>query len=189
MWSFERLRRGARGSSRRRPGAAFRRGASRVSAAAPIVLALALSGCIHPLYGPNGVQAQLSQVEVAPIAERVGHYLAEELKFQTDGSGNPPPPRYRLNITVTESTSPAIINIRNTTSDVAAVTLTATYSLIEIAGGHEVTKGTATANDSYDRYQNRYANLRAARDAEIRATNLLADQIRTRIGIALLNLQ
>ncbi|MFI5013779.1 MAG: LPS assembly lipoprotein LptE [Hyphomicrobiales bacterium] len=147
----------------------------------------ALSGCIHPLYGPNGVSAQLSQVEVAPIPDRVGHYLAEELKFQTDGSGPPPAPRFRLNITTTESVGGLITNLRSLTSDAASVTVTASYSLVEIAGGKEVAKGTATAAASYDRSQQRFANVRAARDAELRAATVLADQIRTRVGIALLD--
>jgi LPS-assembly lipoprotein len=151
------------------------------------ILALGLAGCIHPLYGPNGVSAQLSQIEVAPIPDRVGHYLAEELKFQTDGSGAPPPPKYRLIVTTTESVGGLIVNLHTLTSDAASVTLNATYSLVEIEGGREVARGSASATASYDRSQQRFANVRAARDAEIRAASVLADQIRTRIGIALLD--
>ena len=152
-------------------------------------LALALSGCVHPLYGTNGVATQLAQIEVAPIPDRVGHYLAEELKFETNGSGTAPPPKYRLNITTQETLGGLIINLHSLTSDAASLTLTANYSLVDIEGGKEVTKGTATANASYDRSQQRFANVRAARDAEIRAATVLADQIRTRVGLALLSLK
>ena len=38
---------------------------------------------------------------------------------------------------------------------------------------------------SYDRTSQRFANIRAARDAEIRDAKALADQIRTRIMAAL----
>ena len=51
----------------------------------------------------------------------------------------------------------------------------------------QVTTGAATSVASYDRSQQRFANVRAARDAEIRAATVLADQIRTRLGIALLD--
>jgi LPS-assembly lipoprotein len=65
--------------------------------------------------------------------------------------------------------------------------VTATYTLTAIEGGAQITTGTATASASYDRTEQRYANVRAARDAEIRAVGLLADQIRTRLAIALLD--
>jgi LPS-assembly lipoprotein len=169
MWSFDQL--------------CFR-------AARPVLasaLALALSGCIHPLYGTNGVNAQLAGIEVTPIPDRVGHYLAEELKFETNGSGAAAAPKYRLTITTQETLGGLIVNLHSLTSDAASLTLTANYSLTEIEGGKEVTKGTASATASYDRSQQRFANVRAARDAEIRAATVLADQIRTRVGIALLN--
>ncbi len=169
MWSFDRLC-----SSAWRPALAG-------------ALALALCGCIHPLYGTNGVASQLAQIEVTPIPDRVGHYLAEELKFETNGSGSAPPPKYRLNISTQESLGGLIVNLHSLTSDAASLTLTANYSLVEIETGKEVTKGSASATASYDRSQQRFANVRAARDAEIRAATVLADQIRTRIGIALLN--
>jgi LPS-assembly lipoprotein len=160
-------------------------GASRPVVAS--IVALALAGCIHPLYGTNGVDSKLAQVEVAPIPDRVGHYLAEELKFETNGSGASPSPKYKLTITTGETLGGLIVNLHSLTSDAAALTLTANYSLVEIEGGKEVTRGTATATASYDRSQQRFANVRAARDAEIRAATVLADQIRTRIGIALLD--
>jgi LPS-assembly lipoprotein len=168
MWSFER----------------FRGGGCGLTLAGML---LALSGCIHPLYGPNGVNAQLAQIEVAPIEDRAGHYLAEELKFETDGSGERPPPRYRLTVTVKESVGGLIVNLHTLTSDAASVTLTADYRLVTIQGGNEIAKATATATASYDRSAQRFANVRAARDAEIRAATVLADQIRTRLGIVLLD--
>jgi len=168
MWSFDRLR---------------------LLGLRPLIAsatALSLAGCIHPLYGTNGVATRLAEVEVAPIPDRVGHYLAEELKFETNGSGITPPPRYRLTISTQETLGGLIVNLHSLTSDAASLTLTANYSLTEIEGGKEITKGTASANASYDRSQQRFANVRAARDAEIRAATVLADQIRTRVGIALL---
>ena len=80
-----------------------------------------------------------------------------------------------------------IVNLRSLTSDAAAVTLTATYTLVEIQGGRQVTTGRRPRPPPMTDPQQRFANVRAARDAEIRAANVLADQIRTRLGIALLN--
>ena len=69
MWSFDRL--------------CVR--ASRPALASTLALTLALSGCIHPMYGSNGVNAQLARIEVPPIPDRVGHYLAEELRKRSAG--------------------------------------------------------------------------------------------------------
>ena len=105
MWSFDQL--------------CFR-------AARPVLasaLALALSGCIHPLYGTNGVNAQLARIEVTPIPDRVGHYLAEELKFETNGSGAAAAPKYRLTITTQETLGGLIVNLHSLTSDAASLTL------------------------------------------------------------------
>ncbi len=173
MWSFDRL--------------CVRVSRPALASTLALTLTLALSGCIHPMYGSNGINAQLARIDVPPIPDRVGHYLAEELKFETNGSGEDPAPKYRLNITTQETLGGLIVNLHSLTSDAAALTLTANYSLVEIEGGKEVTKGSASATASYDRSQQRFANVRAARDAEIRAATVLADQIRTRVGIALLN--
>jgi LPS-assembly lipoprotein len=162
-----------------------KRGAAMLVALAGILL-LGLSGCIHPMYGANGVNNKLAEIEVAPIPERVGHYLAEELKFETDGSGNRPSPRYRLTISATSTAVGTIVDIGSQRADAAVVQVNATYSLAEIAGGRAVTSGAVYASASYDRTEQRYANVRAARDAEIRAATVLADQIRTRLAVALL---
>ena len=52
-------------------------------------------------------------------------------------------------------------------------------------GGQPITKGTAMVVASYDRTSERYSNIRAARDAEIRDAKQLSDQIRLRLAAAL----
>jgi LPS-assembly lipoprotein len=58
----------------------------------------------------------------------------------------------------------------------------ADYRLLPIAGGAPAASGVAFVTASYDRTSQRFANLRAARDAEIRSARSLADQIRTRLA-------
>ena len=48
-----------------------------------------------------------------------------------------------------------------------------------------MTEGTALGLASYDRFSNRLANVRAARDGEIRDARVIADSIRTRLAVAL----
>ena len=45
-----------------------------------------------------------------------------------------------------------------------------------------LTRGTAFVFKSYDRTSERFANIRAARDAEIRDAKRLSDQIRIRLA-------
>jgi LPS-assembly lipoprotein len=61
----------------------------------------------------------------------------------------------------------------------------ADYKLMPIGGGAPITSGVAFTFASYDRTSQRFANIRAARDAEIRDAKVLAEQIKTRLAIAL----
>jgi len=62
---------------------------------------------------------------------------------------------------------------------------TLTYTLTTLDGATVITQGTATSTASFDRFPQRFANIRAARDAEIRLSKDLADQVRTRLSAVL----
>jgi LPS-assembly lipoprotein len=62
---------------------------------------------------------------------------------------------------------------------------TLTYTLTSLDGNTIYTKGTATSSTSYDRYQQRFASVRAERDAEIRLAKVLAEQVKTRLAATL----
>ena len=59
------------------------------------------------------------------------------------------------------------------------------YTLNKVDGGAEVLKGDANAAAAYDRTQQRYNDLRAARDAEIRLARALSQEISLRLAAAL----
>ena len=61
----------------------------------------------------------------------------------------------------------------------------ADYRLIDAVTGLPITKGTCYVFKSYDRTSERFANIRAARDAEIRDAKQLSDQVRIRLATAL----
>jgi LPS-assembly lipoprotein len=58
---------------------------------------------------------------------------------------------------------------------------TARFSLKD-QDGRTVFAGTARANATYQRDEQRFASVRAARDADIRVAKLLADDIRQRLA-------
>ncbi len=165
---------------------AFRRG---FSFAVLALAASALSGCIQPLYGPLSANPQmvedLQAIEIAPINERLGHYVRNELIFAFNGTGSQVPPRYRLKVLLRENARTPIIDTVTSRATSATVVVDAEYQLVALPAETEVTKGVAFNIASYDRFSNRLTNIRAARDAEIRDAKTIADEIRTRIATAL----
>lgn len=156
--------------------------------------ALSTAGCLRPLHGPaaSGVPLpeELAAIDVDEITagigqERFSHYLRSELIFELDGSGRPPPKRYRLVLGVSQTVQTPIVDTASGRADSATLSGRVTYTLTERQGGRVVTQGIATGTATYDRNAQRFATVRAARDADIRLAKLLAEQIRTRIAAAL----
>lgn len=158
-----------------------------VAAGLALSAALLLAGCIQPLYKPlaNGtdVAAEMRAIKVEPVRDRFGHYLANELIFALNGTGSQEAPKYQLVMTFTQTQRTPILDTVTGRADAATVFASVNFTLLTTgAEPHEVLKGTATASAGYDRSAQRFANIRAARDAEIRLAKVLADQIRTRIA-------
>ncbi len=160
-----------------------------LAGAAALLLAGGLSGCFQPLYGEAahpGLVEDLRAIEVAPIPERVGHYLADDLIADLNGTGQTAsPPKYRLTVTVSLGTQTPTVNSETNVASSATLTGDATYTLNKADGGAEVLKGNASVAAAYDRSTQRYADLRAARDAEIRVARALSSEISLRLASAL----
>jgi LPS-assembly lipoprotein len=156
---------------------------------AALLIGLTLSGCIQPLYGPlsagGDVAGELQAIAVEPIPNRLGHYLGNELIFGFNGTGSQVPPKYRLIVTVTENVQTPLLDTVSGYPSAANVVVNADYRLMPVGGTEPITKGQATVVASYDRTSQRFSNLRAARDAEIRDAKRLADQICTRVAAAI----
>ena len=151
-------------------------------------LLLNVGGCFQPLYTPlNGrdVRSELASITIAPISDRLGHYLETELAFALNGGASETPPKYKLVVTVRERVQTPLIDTVSGRASAATVMVDADYQLNPISGGTPVLTGVAFTAATYDRSSQRYANIRAARDAEIRDAKSLADQIRTRLAAGL----
>lgn len=160
----------------------------RLRALAALGGALLLSGCLKPMYG--GVEGaalrdDLSAIAIDPIPDRSGHYLANELRFLLNGTGASVPPRYKLQIALREQVQSTLVDTVTGRATAGSIVIDAEYRLLPIAGGPPIASGLATSISSYDRTSQRFANIRAARDAQIRDAKVLADQIKTRLAVAL----
>jgi LPS-assembly lipoprotein len=160
------------------------------------LLAGAVSGCLRPLYGPTAsgerlqsvlAQIAVEKVRVAPHKAHIGHQLRSELVFDLDGSGEPPPKRYKLVLTVSDSAASPIVDTATGRALSSTLNVNAEYTLTNWEGSQTITRGMASASATYERSAQRFAGVRAARDAEIRAAKLLSEQIRTRLAAALVS--
>src|SRR6202035_215206 len=87
---------------------------------ATLLMGLALSGCIQPLYGSLGGGGdgggEWQAIAVEPIPNRLGHYLGNELIFGFNGTGSQVPPKYGVCVTQTDDVqTPSVhtVNVRS----------------------------------------------------------------------------
>jgi len=152
------------------------------------VCALALTGCLRPLYGGAGgqpLQQELAAIAVDPIPNRIGYYLARDLRFALNGSGSEVVPRYRLKVVVKQNVQTPLIDTISGRASSATIVIDASYRLYPSGRTEPLTEGVAFTAIAYDRTSQSFANIRAQRDAEIRAAKTLASQIQIRIASAL----
>src|SRR5260370_23402456 len=138
---------------------------------AALSLAGGLAGCFQPLYGEAahpGLVEDLRAIEVAPIKDRVGHYLAEDLIADLNGTGQSPPPKYHLTVTISLGTQTPTVNSEINAASSATLTGDATYTLTKADGGAQVLTGNATAAAADDRTAQRHADTRRAGDRVVR---------------------
>ncbi|TBW35808.1 hypothetical protein EYW49_15555 [Siculibacillus lacustris] len=175
------------------PDRSGRRALARLLPCAALVLGLGACGAdIRPLYGSlqGGATVEaIRHVDIGPGPDRIGQQIRNELVFAFYGGAGDvtTPATHRLELTVTSSAN-AIGVVRNQNLPSAYVEqISATFVLTEISSGHTVATGSAFANASYDYSQQRFADIRAHRDAENRAAGVIAGDIRNKISLYFAN--
>ena len=159
-----------------------------VSAAVLTALAAGLSGCFQPLYGEAahpGLVEDVRAIEVEPIKTRFGHFFIEDLRTELNGTGQTVTPKYRLTVTLSTTSQTPTVNTEINVASSATVTADANFTLVRISDNKELFKDKAFAAAAYDRTTQRYASLRAARDAELRLSRALAQEVSVRIAAKL----
>jgi LPS-assembly lipoprotein len=148
-------------------------------------IGLFLAGCgLQPIYagGTQGAAATaLSGVAVAPIPERIGQLVREDLlRRMNRGSGAD----YRLDVTLSETSEG--FGIRGDESVARErVTLIADFTLIDARSGAVVDSGRARSDSAVDVVRSDYATVVAERAAAERNARLVAQQIIGRIALTL----
>jgi LPS-assembly lipoprotein len=163
-----------------------------------LVLAGAVAGCFQPLYaerpgtaGGPSIKGAMAGVDVGPIDTpagtqdaRLGVEVRNALLFGLTGGGPAPSPTHRLTIRLHSSRTVVIVDVTTTRPDLENYGVDASYRLQEIATGKTVLAGTTFARVSYDIPGSiqRFARSRGLRDAETRASRVIADNIQQRLA-------
>jgi len=159
-----------------------------------------VAGCFQPLYGDASftasstspsVAAAMATVDVNQIAaangtplSRIAVEVRNKLLFNLTGGGAAAPPAYRLNINLTANNLSVIVDINSGRPDTENYALNASYTLQDIKSGKPVLSSQTFARVTYDvpGQAQRFARARGLRDAEDRAAQQIADNIRARLA-------
>jgi LPS-assembly lipoprotein len=167
-------------------------------AALVAAMAAGLAGCFQPLYGDRSatvgganVKTAMAGVDVQQIPaanatpeSRLAVELRNQLLFELTGGTVPSVPTHQLRIRLSSTRLSVIVDVTTARPDVENYGLNATYELIEMKTGKIVLKDQTFSRVSYDipGQQQRFARQRGLRDAENRASQTVADNIRNRLA-------
>lgn len=156
-------------------------------------LCLGLSACqVTPLYadrstpGYDMAARPAADIIIEAADDRVGQELRNELIFLLHGgAGQPSDARYRVELTVTRTDVGILRNPLDGRATGQNLTVRAEYEITDSATGDVVALRRQSVTTSYDRFEQGFADLRAARDAENRAARELAERLRADLALFL----
>jgi LPS-assembly lipoprotein len=155
------------------------------------------AGCFQPLYGDKrvvptaGLDDRLGTIDVMQIEapngtrlKRLAIEVRNDLIFGLTGGGAAQTSAYVLKIQLASTQSQVIVDVNSNRPDIQNYGINATYTLTDIGTGKAVISGTTFSRVSYNipGQQQRFAGDRGLRDAENRAAQVIADNIRNRLA-------
>lgn len=155
-------------------------------AGAAVAAVLATAGCgFRPLYGRKAlgeVDAELAQVKIAIIPDRVGQQLHNYLLDRINRKGRPASPDYLLSVDV------KIEKVRQAfepdeTATRSKLVFTAQFQLQEIATEKVLYRNFARSVNSYNIVTSAIATRSAELDATDRAAREVSEEIRTLLAL------
>jgi LPS-assembly lipoprotein len=155
-----------------------------------LVLAGSVTACFQPVHGTrlgqSSVSGELAQVSVAPIGSGyLGYALKSELDFLFGNGTLAQNPRYVLTVKAVQSKSSTIIDVSASRPQSVALQAEATYELRDTKTGTIRASGKTFGSANYDRSSQRFATIRAQRDAEERLGKSLAERLRILVSAGL----
>ena len=124
--------------------------------------------------------SRLRRSDVIPAYERMSHYLRSEARLRPQRLGPAGAEALQARPGFSQRIESPIVDTVTGRASAATLIGDVTYTLTTLDGSKVLSSGKATASASYDRAAQRFATVRAARDADIRLAKVLSEQIRTR---------
>jgi LPS-assembly lipoprotein len=158
-------------------------------AGAAALCALLFAGCgFRPLYedpepaaGRAGVGSELAAVEIAPIPDRVGQLVRNDLLYHTRGREDGVGADYRLDVRLIESISELAVESTGFATR-SNLRLAAVYTLTDLGTGRRLVNGRSRAISSYNIVDASFSTLTAQNAARERAAARVAEDIRARLA-------
>lgn len=149
------------------------------------ILAACGNGGFRPVHASVGgltpASETLKKIQIAPIPGRVGQQLRNELIFNANGGAKPLPAEYKLEIAVREKVTSTLV-ARTGDAKSQVYNLDAKFKLTRLSDKKVLLSGTSYARAGYERFNSIYSNVRARRDAENRAANTVATDLKARLA-------
>ena len=154
-------------------------------------------GCFQPLYGnqtvgsEDTVRDKFSSIDIPEIKAgngtpdaRIAVAIRNAVLYDFNGGQTPTSPAYRLVISFGAGRTTVITDVASGRPDAQLEIINATLTLTEIATQKVVLQTSTFARASFDipGTAQRFAQQRAARNAEDRAVDVLAENIRNRLA-------
>ena len=149
------------------------------------VMTLSLTACFRPMLaeqpGTTSVTTSLSDIYIDTISGRIGQKLRNQLIYFFSSPNDANTTAYRLSLSASKSITSGLVQLN---ADVLArtVVINARFTLIENATGEAVHSGATFGRATFEKSNALYANERAELDAENRATDTVAEAIRTQVA-------
>ncbi|MGI9450900.1 MAG: LPS assembly lipoprotein LptE [Geminicoccaceae bacterium] len=136
------------------------------------------------LYRADGdtIREELAAIEISGLGGRLGQHLEIALDENLNPTSKRIPSRYDLAIRLTNTNNALAIQLDNTITRYN-LSLTAAFELKDQAGGDLLYRSSVQRVASYNVRRAPYSTLTAQKDAERRAAEEIADDIRTLLAL------
>ncbi|MEN3929614.1 LPS assembly lipoprotein LptE [Microvirga sp. W0021] len=157
-------------------------------------VSLGMAACFRPLYGPTSSGKNLADIlasiDVEKMAvsyeqEELAHELRSELIYLLNGSGMPAPKAYKLKLSYSQASASPMIDAETGRATTTTLTGTVNYTLTDFDNKVISAQGRVQSMVTYERPSQRFASLRANRDAQKRLAKELARHVKTRLAAKL----
>ena len=146
---------------------------------------LVVSGCgFHPIFGKSGetiIDSEMRNIEISPIADRLGQQLRNHLVQDINPFGKSRNNKFVLKVALSESKQNLAIK-KSEIATRANLTFVATYILTRKSSGALLTNGSSRMITSYNILSQTFGTIIAEKDARARAVREISSDLTNKIA-------